>query len=448
MSLRTQNGKHFDASSAGTTKSVIVHSALAAYLLIAISIMACGSTALSQNPGPSPSEVQGAELPLPVTAQLDAGPPPAEECDIVSEQTVTTSRSEDQAATSSDRQKDDNGKQKSEKRGSFIIAPIPISSPAFGSGLLLITAYVFKFDKEDDVSPPSWVGAAGVFTNNGTRGLALGARLYLKENKYQTTFAVMKGRANLDFSGIGRIPGRPPVEVPLNMGGTIFFGELMRNVGGNIFVGPRYQFRKLTASIDGELRPGGFEVPEIDLRSNSAALGFHIQRDRRNSTFYPTKGTLINFTADFFDQLWGSRREYQSYKISYDGFREVAPRHVLAYRAMGCTANGNVPFYDLCLFGFNNDIRGYTTGQFQNRRMFAAQAEYRLDWRKRLGFAAFGGVGGVAKNWGDFRMDGLLPGAGVGLRFKLDKKNHINYRIDFAYGREGHTLSIGVGEAF
>jgi hypothetical protein len=42
----------------------------------------------------------------------------------------------------------------------------------------------------------------------------------------------------------------------------------------------------------------------------------------------------------------------------------------------------------------------------------------------------------------------LLPSAGAGLRFQLDKKNHINYRIDLAYGRAGHTLSIGVGEAF
>src|SRR6185437_7318536 len=55
--------------------------------------------------------------------------------------------------------KPDNDKEPAkEKRGSLVIAPIPISSPAFGSGLLLITAYVFKFDKEDQVSPPSWVG--------------------------------------------------------------------------------------------------------------------------------------------------------------------------------------------------------------------------------------------------------------------------------------------------
>lgn len=48
---------------------------------------------------------------------------------------------------------------------------------------------------------------------------------------------------------------------------------------------------------------------------------------------------------------------------------------------------------------------------------------------------------------GDFRSDQFLPAAGEGLRFNLDKKNDINYRVDFAFGREGHTLSIGVGEA-
>ena len=358
-----------------------------------------------------------------------------------------SSATPDDADAAKNKQDDDTKPQK-EKRGSFVIAPIPISSPAFGSGLLLVTAYVFKFDRDDEVSPPSWVGVAGAFTNNGTRGLASGAKLYLRENKYQTTFAVMKGRANLDFFGIGRIPGRAPVAVPLSIDGSIFFGELLRNVGKNIFIGPRYQYRRLAVGLDGVRPDGGFEIPEIDLKANSAALGFHLQRDRRDSTFYPKKGSLVDFTADFFDQVWGSRREYQTYKIAYNGFRQLSTRQVLAYRAMGCSANGSVPFYDLCLFGYNNDLRGYTTGEFQNRRMFATQGEYRLELPKRLGLVAFGGVGGTARRWSEFRSDQLLPAAGAGLRFTLDKKNHINYRIDFAFGREGRTISIGVGEAF
>ena len=328
-------------------------------------------------------------------------PTPAPEL-TTTEQTPGDSSDSTNGSQPPDKQPQDQAQPKKEKRGSFIIAPIPISSPAFGSGLLLITAYVFKLNEQDKSSPPSWIGAAGAFTNNGTRALAMGGKLYLKENKYQTTFALAKGRANLDFFGIGRIPGRAPVSVPLEIEGTIFFGEGMRNIGKNVFVGPRYQYRRLSTGIDGPSPPGGFEIPAIDIKSNSAALGVHVQRDLRDSTFYPTKGSLFDFTADFFDQVWGSRREYQTYKIAYNGFHEIAKRQVVAYRMMACSANGSVPFYDLCLYGFNSDLRGYTTGQFQNRRMFATQGEYRMEWRKRLGFVAFGGVGGIGRRWSDF----------------------------------------------
>jgi len=183
-----------------------------------------------------------------------AAPSPADEI-TTSEESPGASSNAAKEFQSPAKQKDDQNKPKKEKRGSFIVAPIPISSPAFGSGLLLITAYVFKLNQNDKTSPPSWLGMAGVFTNNGTRGLALGGRLYLKENKYQTTFAVAKGRANLDFFGIGRIPGRSSISVPLQMGGTILFGEGMRNIGRAVFIGPRFQYRRLSANIDGPRRP-------------------------------------------------------------------------------------------------------------------------------------------------------------------------------------------------
>src|SRR5215213_1972045 len=334
MSYLGSDKGRFGATGSGLPTTAAVRRSLASFLLVATSITAGSSHAFSQSPSPTPAIEEGAAV----------------------EKTVPTGQPDGSPVASPTPQEDDKQKRKGEKRGSFIIAPIP--SPAFGSGLILIAGYVFKFDKDDTVSSPSWAGLGGVYTNNGTRGLVLGSKLYLKENKYQTTFAAMTGRANLDFFGIGRLPGRPAVVVPISMGGKIFFGEFMRNVGRNVFIGPRYQFRRLSASIDGERRPGGFEVPAIDLKSNSAALGFHLQQDSRDGTFYPTKGNLFDFTADFFDQVWGSRREYQVYKVGYNGYREVAKRQVLAYRAMACSANGRVPFYDLCLFGMNNDVRG------------------------------------------------------------------------------------------
>jgi hypothetical protein len=339
-------------------------------------------------------------------------------------------------------------KPKKPKRGQLIIAPIPISSPAVGSGLVLAVGYVFKLNQEDKTSPPSTVGLVGAFTNSGTRGGGIGGRLYFSENKYQTTFALVKGRVNFDFFGVGIRPGREPVSVPLKMGGTILFGEFMRNVGKDIFIGPRYQRRNLYVRLDGLQTPGGFEIPEIDLKAVSSSLGFHVQRDKRDSTFYPTKGSLFDVTGDFFAKGLGSNRQYQNYKVSYNGYRELAPKQILAYRGMVCASYQDVPFYDLCLYGTSSDLRGYTGGENQNRRMFATQAEYRRELKGRFGMVAFAGLGGIASRWNAFRADELLPAAGAGLRFTLDKKNRINYRVDFGVGRGGHTLSIGVGEAF
>jgi hypothetical protein len=42
----------------------------------------------------------------------------------------------------------------------------------------------------------------------------------------------------------------------------------------------------------------------------------------------------------------------------------------------------------------------------------------------------------------------FLPGGGVGLRFLLSKKYHVNFRADIAQGVNGHTFAMDVGEAF
>jgi outer membrane protein assembly factor BamA len=194
--------------------------------------------------------------------------------------------------------------------------------------------------------------------------------------------------------------------------------------------------------------PPGIEIPETVLQSKTAALGPQLMRDRRDSLFYPRKGSLFKAGADFFAKGLGSKFSFQAYQIVFNRYASLSPRQVLAYRIMGCGVSGDVPFYDLCLFGFNNDLRGYYAGQFRDRRMFATQMEYRLEVLSRVGLVGFAGVGGVAPKLSKFRGDELLPAVGGGFRLTVAKKNHINLRFDLGYGRAGHTFSMGVAEAF
>src|SRR5206468_5496168 len=73
------------------------------------------------------------------------------------------------------------------RRGSFIVAPIPISSPALGTGIVPVLGYIFPFQKGDTASPPSVVGAAGLVTNNGSRAFGTYTDLFMKQDTYRIT---------------------------------------------------------------------------------------------------------------------------------------------------------------------------------------------------------------------------------------------------------------------
>jgi hypothetical protein len=356
-----------------------------------------------------------------------------------------------------------------DRKGEWVFAPIPVSSPAIGSGLEWAVGYVAPFSKDDKVSPPSMVGIGGLFTNNGSRGIAFGGRAYLKEDRHRVSLAGGHASINVDLYGVGRADGDRGVFLPVNAKGTAFFTEYLSRVSKGIYVGLRFQYRNLKLSLDRENAdlPDDIEInppPQVAdiieairgdlLRQRTIALGPRFQWDTRDNTFYPRRGIFLDSGIDFFAKPLGSKFTYQYYKIAFNKYTGMGEHQVLAFRGMGCAAAGDrVPVYDLCLFGFQNDLRGYSAGRYQDRRMFATQAEYRLTIPKtgfigRFGLVGFGGFGGVGPEFTDISISEMLPSGGGGIRFRLTKKNPINFRIDYGFGKHGGSLSIGVGEAF
>src|SRR5262249_13525592 len=265
--------------------------------------------------------------------------------------------------------------------------------------------------------------------------------------------------------GIGKLAGDRGVFLPISVNGKGILVQTLVRIAKNLYLGPRFQLRQLNAEINfSELKLQIDKLPpelagEVSdlLRTKTVAIGPHLQRDTRNDQFYPTTGTVLNAGADFFLKGLGSKFNYQLYLVRFEGYRSLSERQVLAFGSLGCAAAGDrVPFYDLCLYGARNYVRGYTAGKFQDRRMWATQAEYRLrlpkllgiGFTERFGIVGFGGFGWVGKKFGDVAIDEMLPGGGAGLRFRLTKKYPINFRIDYGVGKKGHTFSMGVGEAF
>ncbi len=340
-------------------------------------------------------------------------------------------------------------KKKSGGRGAIVVAPLPISSPAIGSGIVPVLGYIFPFSTKDKVSPPSTVGVAGLITNNGSRGFVLGAQLFLKENTYEITTGFARGNVNYNIYGSGNAED---LKLPLNQTGEAFMLEVLRRVGWKFFVGPRF----ITGNSFIAVRPNddmNFPIPpEAGLHTNLRSIGARLTRDTRPNHFYPTGGTLFSFTSDFFSQGLGSKYSFQSYRTQFDKYLSLSTRQILAYDAYFCATGGEPPFYGNCIYGTNNELRGYTAGRYFTRYALATQLEYRLVLPWRFGLVAFGGVGGVIPGGNQLlqmvQSSRFLPAGGGGLRFELSKKYHVNLRADIAQGRDGHTFGMGVGEAF
>jgi hypothetical protein len=340
-------------------------------------------------------------------------------------------------------------KKEKQHRGSPVLAPLPMVSPAIGSGIVPIAAYIFPFSKNDKVSPPSTIGGGGLITNNGTRAFAFGAQLFLKQNTYEITAGYGRGNLNYNLYGIGTAAGNAGLKLPLAQTGQAFFGEALRRLVWKVFVGPRFfagdSFLTLRPS-SGTIPP---PPPDLGIHTTLRSLGLRVARDTRNNHFYPTTGTKLEFTGDFFSQALGSKYSFQHYKLNFDKFISLSNSQVLAYDLYLCDTGGQPPFYGNCIYGAANELRGYTAGRYLDRHMITTQLEYRLSLPKRFGLAGFAGIGEVFPGASEiFRSNHLLPDVGGGPRFELSSKYHVNLRTDFARGKDSWTWSMGVGEAF
>lgn len=104
--------------------------------------------------------------------------------------------------------------------------------------------YIFPFQENDKVSPPSVIGVAGLITDNSSRGFGLGADLYMKEDTYELKTVYVCGNIDYDLFGVGFENGNAGLKLPLKQTGQLFFIEGLRNIGWK-FKDPRVPTDKL-----------------------------------------------------------------------------------------------------------------------------------------------------------------------------------------------------------
>jgi hypothetical protein len=333
-----------------------------------------------------------------------------------------------------------------QKRGEWAIAPIPVIDPTIGNGLAVAALYTAHLQQEDKISPPSVFGIGGFRTNTGAWAMAGGTQLFLKQDRFRILVAAATGRVNYNFYGIGS--ESTAASIPITQKGNgLVTGVLVRTFR-RWYVGPRYYYFKVSTGLDTTQLEAPPPIAEVQLKLPVAALGAHIQRDTRKSQFFPRSGSVFDTKLYSSNKGVGALFTYQDYESAFQQYFKLGERQVLAYRVKACGVNGHAPFFALCSLGNSADMRGYPMGRYRDRRMLVGQAEYRQEIWWRFGASAFLGAGQVARTVSDFNWSSTRPGGGVGMRFTVAPKNHINMRVDYSLGRGSHAWYVGIGEAF
>lgn len=331
-------------------------------------------------------------------------------------------------------------------KGEFVVAPIPISDPAVGSGLGLTAAYTFAKTDADDSSPPPVVGAGGFYTNNGSWGGAVATKLSLEEDRYRLAGAGFVGSINYDLFPAGA--DREGIAITQEIefvAGEFLFGLGKRWYAGAVATWAATKVRR----EDDDDNVEGLPIPRDRLDSTLVGLGVTVERDSRDSMFYPTTGSRLQFVANHNDTGLGGDFTYTKTWLVYSKYLTLSEPVVLAVQGAGCHASEGGPFYSLCLFGTRNLLRGYTAGQYLDRWMVAAQAEGRWRFANRWIATGFAGIGVVEPALPRRAEKDSLPAAGVGMHWIAAPENLITVRAEYAIGEGGqHGFYVAIGQSF
>jgi outer membrane protein assembly factor BamA len=321
--------------------------------------------------------------------------------------------------------------------GSFVVAPIPMRSPMFGTGLTLGGGYLFQSDAGSNTS---FLGLAGLKTSNGTNGYGAGGKLSFSDNRWQTKFFLGEVDAFYDAFPLG-------VPVAINQSGSL--GLLSGSYGFNRHISAGLEISQLDTQIrrDGSGVLPSDLLPDADL--NIVTLNLVFAADYRDDSLYPTEGSHLQVTAGQGRTVDGASREFEKAVLTFDRFISGLGPGVIAMRVAACGVTDNTPFFEKCSIGGSDAFRGYNAFETLGDRLLSAQIAYRGQLGARFGYSVFGGFGNTADSFSELGDTDIRYAAGIGGRFRLSRKFPMDLAVDLVRNRDGENYTyIYVGQRF
>jgi len=333
------------------------------------------------------------------------------------------------------------------KRSTLIPLPIVFFTPetSWGFGAAGIYSFHFKNDRSD--SRPSQIQLGLSYTLRNQILSYLPFQLFLKNGKYKVYGELGYYRFIYEFSGIGNEGFQEESELF-----NVNFPRVRLNglvqVRPDLFVGLRYWLDDYDIT---KVEEGGL-LSQGDITGSEggflSGFGFVSNYDTRDQIFYPSKGLYAETVLFLNHKTFGSDFNYSKFIFDGSAYFENKWKHILALNFYAELTAGDPPFNQLSLLGGPKRMRGYFEGVLRDKQFLTFQAEYRIHLFWRIGAAFFAGYGVVESDLADIEGKDFNYSVGAGLRFLLDEKQKVNFRLDAGFGKNTSGIYVTVSEAF
>jgi outer membrane translocation and assembly module TamA len=189
--------------------------------------------------------------------------------------------------------------------------------------------------------------------------------------------------------------------------------------------------------------------------SVSSGISVNALFDDRLNTINPENGVYAAIAYRPHYRFMGSDANWASLQGDFRKYFKLPGRRrqVIALWNYDWLTFGGTPYLQLPSTGwdaFVNTGRGYIQGRYRSNNMLYLEAEYRVDITRNglLGAVAFANAESFSEPYTN-KFQVVAPGAGAGIRFKLNKYSGTNVAIDYAFGLNGSRgFFVNLGEVF
>ena len=272
----------------------------------------------------------------------------------------------------------------------------------------------------------------------------------------------------LFYYGIGNDNSRN-AESELKYKLFIFDERALKRIAPNLFAGLRYRFTNTTdIEPEGNADNGAVNSfltdPRLDSRERNdtrvSGLGPALLYDGRDNVLATYRGAFVDAHVLFNGGGLGSDYKFTRYQLDARYFQPLTSSNntILALQYLTQLHTGDVPFRELGGLGanlggalYNNAglMRGLYETRFRDRQMMTFQAEIRQKLFWRIDGVVFGAVGQVGYKVNDYTFDQTRLAGGGGFRFRFNRRDRLNIRLDYAGGTDTPpSIYFAVGEAF